>query len=265
MGKTWFDSLQVKATKRFSHGLDVTWTYTFSKELQLGAESDTGGGLINDVFNRDTNKQLSSVSRPHWMVLAANYTLPKWGMNRWVDFAVADWTIGAVLQYGSGLPFAVPGNISNNNGTTLLRGGGWSTRVPGQPLFLQDLNCHCFDPSLTEVLNPLAWTDTPNGQFTPSAAFYNDFRQQRRPSELLSAGRIFRIKEKVTLTLRAEFNNAFNRTQIPNPRTNRSEVKRTNSATDPRLVAGFGTINIVATPTAGWGERQGTLVARIQF
>jgi hypothetical protein len=130
LGKTWFDSLQLKATKRFSYGLDFTWTYTYSKELQLGAESDLGGGLINDVFNRDANKQLSPSSRPHWMVLSVNYTLPRWGENRVVNWVVSDWQVGAVLQYGSGLPIPTPGNLANNNASTLLR-GTWAQRVPG--------------------------------------------------------------------------------------------------------------------------------------
>ena len=56
LGKTWYDSLQLKATKRFSHGIDFTWTYTRSKELDLGAEDYTGLGVINDVFNRNNNK-----------------------------------------------------------------------------------------------------------------------------------------------------------------------------------------------------------------
>jgi hypothetical protein len=267
LGKTWYDALQLKATKRFSHGLDFTWTYTYSKELQLGAEDDLGGGLINDVFNRETNKQLSSFSRPHWMVLAANYTLPRWGSNRWLNWVASDWQIGAVLQYGSGQPIPTPANLTNNNASTLLR-GTWAQRVPDQPLFLADLNCHCFDPAKTLVLNPVAWTDTPNGQFSPSAAYYNDFRYQRRPSELGSVGRLFRVKERVTVMVRAEFNNIFNRTLLlgstPGTYLNVSNARGANPtvAPDGRYNGGFGTINTTGVVV---GERQGTLVARIQF
>jgi hypothetical protein len=259
LGKTWYDSLQLKATKRLSFGLDFTWTYTYSKELQLGAETDGGGGAINDVFNRNTNKQLSSFSRPHWMILGANYTLPRWSENRILNWVASDWTIGAVLQYGSGTPFSVPNNITNNNNNTLLR-STWSQRVPGQPLFLEDINCHCFDPSTTPVLNPDAWTDTPSGQFSPAPARYNDFREQRRPRELMSLARIFRIKERATVMIRAEFNNAFNRTQIPDPSTARQQAF--NRAPDGRYTSGFGTINTTGNVT---GERQGTLVLRFQF
>ena len=108
LGNTWYDSLQAKVTKRLSHGLDAQLHFTWSKELQLGADTDGGGGQINDIFNRSTNKQLSSFSRPFWNVIAVNYTTPRWAGNRYVNAAVSDWTIGSVMQYGSGLPIAVP-------------------------------------------------------------------------------------------------------------------------------------------------------------
>jgi len=267
LGKTWYDALQLKATKRFSHGLDFTWTYTRSKELDLGAEDYTGLGVINDVFNRDNNKQLSASSRPNWMTLAVNYTTPRWNQNRWVSQALRDWTVGAVLQYGSGLPIQAPASPGNNNSLTLLR-STYATRVPGVPLYLVDLNCHCYDPSKTQVLNPAAWIDTPNGQFSPSAAYYNDYRYQRRPSELASVGRIFRIKERASLQIRAEFNNVFNRPLLlggtagtyVNPSTALNTPVK--AGPDGRNISGFGTIN---TTGAVSGERQGTLVARITF
>lgn len=271
LGKTWYDSLQMKATKRFSHGLDFTWTYTFSKELILGADNDLGGGVMNDIFNRDNNKQFSSFSRPNIMVFAANYTLPSWGINRVLDWAVKDWTVGGVLQYASGLPIPAPASPGNNNGTTLLR-GTYATRVPGRPLFLQDPNCHCFDPARTIVLNEAAWTNTPSGTFSPSAAFYNDYRYQRRPSELMSVGRIFRFREGMQLLIRAEFSNIFNRTLMTvaastvatggfvQPSTSLGAAY--NKDAQGRYVSGFGTINTTGTVS---GERQGTLVARFTF
>jgi hypothetical protein len=267
LGKTWYDSLQLKATKRLSHGVNFTWTYTRSKELQLGAEDYTGLGVINDVFNRDNNKQLSASSRPNWMTLAVNYTTPKVSDNRWLSFATRDWMLGAVLQYGSGLPIQAPTSPGNNNSNTLLR-STYATRVPGVPLYLADINCHCYDPSKTQVLNPAAWTDTPNGTFSPSAAYYNDYRYQRRPSELASFGRTFRIRERASLAIRAEFNNVFNRTLLlgatagtyVNPSTALGTPVKTGP--DGRNISGFGTINTTGTVS---GERQGTLVARITF
>jgi hypothetical protein len=133
-------------------------------------------------------------------------------------------------------------------------------RVPGQPLFTQDLNCHCFDPNTTFVLNPAAWVNPPVGQWGTSATYYNDYRQRRVPSESLSLGRNFRIKERANLQIRAEFTNVFNRTQFNSPTSGNAFATQTKNAAGLNT-AGFG---YISTATTG-RPREGTLVARFQF
>jgi len=41
LGKTWYDSLQVTVTKRYSHGLDMQGSFTWGKELALGTNADS--------------------------------------------------------------------------------------------------------------------------------------------------------------------------------------------------------------------------------
>ena len=36
LGRTWYDSLQIKMTKRYSHGLDLSSGFTWQKELVMG-------------------------------------------------------------------------------------------------------------------------------------------------------------------------------------------------------------------------------------
>ena len=125
-----------------------------------------------------------------------------------------------------------------------------------------DINCHsCFDPNKDFVLNPKAWVDPPAGQFGNSAAYYNDYRQQRRPMEYMSLGRIFRIKEGVDLSIRADFQNVFNRTFPGNPAsTNAKATQSRNTAGLP--ISGFGWIN---TASVAAMARQGMIVARLHF
>jgi hypothetical protein len=279
LGDTWYDSLQAKATKRFSHGLDASYAFTWAKELQLGADNDGGGGTINDILNRNSNKQLSSFSRPLVSILALNYTLPKWGPNKWVKYAVADWIVAGSFQYASGQPILVPTTaVSTSNLSTAFLRGTYAERVPGVPLFLADLNCHCFDPAQTQVLNPAAWKDPTPGTFSPSAAYYNDYRYRRVPKESLSSGRTFRIKENITFTARAEFTNPFNRAQVPNPfngtggaQGNYTSGIATTSGTVNGVAgglkvnnSGFGVIQTLGN-NAVIGERSGLLVGRLQF
>ena len=78
--------------------------------------------------------------------------------------------------------------------------------------------CHCYDPNKTYVLNPNAWSQPAPGTFGTSAAYYGDYRKQRRPPENMSIGRTFRFKERASLNIRLELNNVFNRAFFNDPR-----------------------------------------------
>jgi hypothetical protein len=262
LGDTWYEALQVKVTKRLSHGLDFTYVFTWQKSLTVGAESDSPAGntgQVNDVFNRKVEKYLSVYDQPLVSALAVNYTTPSLKTNRFLSWALRDWQPSAFLQYSSGMPILAP--VSTNNLNNMLFQNTFDSRVPGVPLFTQDLNCHCFDPNKTFVLNPAAWVNPPAGQFGTGAAYYNDYRYQRRPSENIGLGRIFRIREGMTLTIRAEFTNIFNRTEVANPTSTNILATQTKN-TAGQTTAGFGWIN---TTSVAFQPRQGDLIARFRF
>ena len=270
LGKTWYDSLQLKATQRFSRGLSYTGSFSWQKELTLGAESNVipgslGNSVFNDVFNREQNKYISQYNRPFVFNLAANYEIPSLRTNRILSWTLREWTVGAFLQYGSGLPILAP-LAQNQLNTLLLRNAttlSYANRVPGVPLFTQDLNCHCYDPNKQFVLNPAAWAQPTAGQWGTSAGYYNDYRFERRPLENLSLGRTFHIRERASLSLRMEFTDAFNRTQIPNPTSTNSLATQTRDA-NGKAIAGFGWIN--TTPASNPPvPRQGSIIGRFQF
>jgi hypothetical protein len=267
----------VKATKRFSHGLDFTSAFTWAKQLTSGVEDDFGRGggvVINDAFNRPNQKALSSYDQPFQFVVSGSYTTPKWTASepglRIVSWLARDWQIGTLLRYASGLPISSP--TSTNSMATYLFQSTLFNRVPGVPLFTQDLNCHCFDPNRTFVLNPAAWSNPAPGQWGTAAAYYSDYRYQRRPVENISLGRIFRIKERSNLQIRAEFTNMFNRTQPNNPTATSAVATQTcaNAAGATvscqsdffKTTAGFG---YISTGTVFSAARQGQLVARFSF
>jgi hypothetical protein len=277
-GDSWYDALQTKVTKRLSHGLDIASTFTWSRAFMMGTEGDISTlspvtPATNDVYNRPQNKYLSGLDQPFLFTFAANYTTPKLSGNgvlgnKALSWIARDWRIGTVLRYGSGLPIMAP-TATNGLASTLFRatgavgttGGTFFDRVPGEPLFTQNLNCHCFNPNTTFVLNPAAWANPPAGQWGTAAAYYSDYRYERRPVENMSLGREFRIKERTTLEVRAEFTNIFNRTEINNPTaTNALATQTLNSA--GQTTAGFGFIN---NGTVFSAPRQGQLVARFQF
>ncbi len=261
LGDTWYDSLQVKVNKRFSHGLDFSYSFVWQKSLTIGAESEgAGGGVVNNVFNRPTNKYISQFDQPFTSYLALSYMLPGLGGNKAVSWLVRDWTISTLLQYRSGLPIQSP--QASTNLSSYLFQNTFMDRKPGVPLFTQDLNCHCFDPSRVFVLNPNAWVNPPVGQYGTAAAYYGDYRYQRRPTENLAVGRTFRFKEKASLNIRAEFTNVFNRAEMNNPTATSATQSQVVDSKTGKTSGGFG---YISTGSAFSAPRNGMIVARFQF
>jgi Carboxypeptidase regulatory-like domain/TonB dependent receptor-like, beta-barrel len=257
---TWYDALQFKATQRLSRGLSATATFTWSKALQ---------NVRQDIFNpASSQKTIQATDQPFLFNVNLLYTTQNYGIdNKILSNVVKDWQIGAFLQYGSGLPLTPPSVTTANN---LVQGPNYQVRVPGQPLYLKDLNCHCINPFQDQVLNPAAWTNPGNGVFGTDA-LWGDFRSARRPSENFNFGRNFRITERVNLQIRAEFVNIFNRTFLGNPSTSRPQSPLGKNHAG-QYVSGFGVINetvatggIPSSSQLASPPRTGTIVARFTF
>lgn len=270
LGDTWYDSLQAKVTKRFSHGVSFQVAYTWSKSLTLGAQDNNNYSspvppAVPDVFNRRIDKTISGYDQPQVLLITGNYTTPKltgpgFLGNKFLSSIARDWAIGAVLKYGSGLPIQAP--AAQNNLNSYVFQTGFMNRVPGVPLYTESLNCGCFDPNKTFVLNPAAWANPAPGQFGTAAPYYDDYRYQRRPVENVSLGRNFPFREgRMTFQIRAEFTNIFNRTEVNNPTSTNALATQVSSATG-QTSAGFGFIN---NGTVYSPPRQGQLIARFQF
>jgi hypothetical protein len=257
LGNNWYDSLQAKVTKRYSYGLTAQAAYTFSKELATGQ-------AVNDVYNRPNQKSLVSSSQPNLFVVSFVYEVPlqklPGGQNFLVKHIVSGWQLSGLLRYGSGLPIAVPGSQTNLN--SLIFQSTRMNRVPGQPLYLVNPNCGCFNPYSQLVLNPKAWQDVSNGQWGYSAPFYNDYRYPRTPSEQGGLGRRFRPTERVSLQVRVEFYNIFNRIiySSSNPSASNPLATPTYNGSG-QLTGGFGFVN----PNNFSGERTGQAVFRVDF
>ena len=86
----------------------------------------------------------------------------------------------------------------------------------------------------------------------------------RYPNEQMSLGRTFRIREKMSLQIRAEFFNIFNRVYIANPSTTApTQPQAVNKAGVP--TSGWGYINPTSAASAPYYPRNGQLVARFTF
>ena len=279
IGKTWYDSLQMKGTKRFSHGLSMQASFVWAKGLVNGTGAEAGNittlagtPLYNDIYNYGINKQLNQLVRPLATVISGSYVTPKFAAQstgmKVLSVVVRDWQVGWLLRYQSGVLIQTPPSNNQLNLQLARAAPTFWNYTPGVNPLAVDPNCGCFNPQTVQALNPKAWTDAPGGTFGVSAPFYNGYRWQRQPGESLSLGRNFRMgKEgRYNLFIRAEFQNIFNRLFLSAPAvggsTNVNPLTQSNSAGGVNT-GGYGYIATVGG--AGDTPRSGQIVGRFTF
>src|ERR1700752_1417479 len=121
-GNSWYNSLQVDVSRRYSNGLLFQVAYTYSKSITDTAGIDTNRGSL-DALDRSFGKGLSADDVPHRLVGSLIYDLP---FNRMFGFTggvkntlLGGWSVGGIYTAESGRTFFV-NNSSTNTGT----GGG---------------------------------------------------------------------------------------------------------------------------------------------
>jgi hypothetical protein len=289
MGKTWYDSLQLSLNKRFSHGLQASLNYTYSKNLQYLSTFD--------IYNPTTGKDIVGANPPQVLRLSFEYqvqrpnaSLPVLG-NKIVSFAVRDWAISGAMFYQTGTYLGRPTNAAANPISRWLgRGAGgaqlkqnadgsymspWSvnwTDLDGNkrtdPL---DIDCHCFDPRTTQVLNPLAWSNVPDATWAAQTNQLPFFRNARRPTESANLARNFRFgpENRFNLQVRVEFQNIFNRKFVPGPTLGNVATPPTpvlgSTPAATAFTAGFGTFGNQAVAGVYGTPRSGQFIARFSF
>ncbi len=101
-GRALYHSLQMKADKRLSHGLNVLFTYTFSRLMDNNTTS---------IINVRRYRAVSSLDQKHVARLAFTYQLPfrfdGGGMNYLWRQVAGGWALSGFTTFASGTPLSV--------------------------------------------------------------------------------------------------------------------------------------------------------------
>jgi hypothetical protein len=247
IGDSTYESLQVKAEKRFSGGNSVLVAYTHSK---LISDTDTitgwlesgGVGGVQNWNNLNNEKSLASFDVPDRLVISYVLDVPVGkgrkfltNANHFVDAAVGGWGVEGVTTIQEGFPLHLTVNSSNLN--AFNSGSQRPNVIPGCNLQMSG--------SATSLLNEYFNTSC----FTQPAPFtFGDESRNdpilRSPGEAnwdFSAFKNFNLtpEGRVHLQFRAEFFNIFNRVQFGYPGQSlgsSSFGQITSIANSPRLV-----------------------------
>jgi hypothetical protein len=106
-GISHYDALQLRVSKRMSHGLLVNAAYTYSHTLDEGS----GLGLFyngNDPLDPASAYATSDFDRTHVFTISYQYLLPSdKNLHGWSDKVVNGWGIGGLTVLQSGQPYSV--------------------------------------------------------------------------------------------------------------------------------------------------------------
>ena len=223
---SWYHSLQLSLTKRFSSGLQFNTSYTYAKFLDeqdsSGWGSRDGGQNYQDAYNPALNYGPSNFDIRHMFKGDVVYQLPfgkgKAFLDRGgiVDAILGGWQASTIYVLESGKPFTVTVGTSNNSGAL---SGGWYPNLIGNP--------NVSNPTIQEWFNPCTLltdgTTSPAGCTDPawaipaSGTFGNAGRNILRGPGLISVdfsmGKSFRFPlphETGQLQIRIDAQNVLN-------------------------------------------------------
>jgi hypothetical protein len=224
-GRSWYDALEVKITKRASRGLTFNLAYTYSKTIN-------GEGYQNGWPYQDLEQQhwLANSDRTHILSVTSVYNLPI-GLgaqffakpSRPVGYLINNWTLSGVFNAQSGVPVGVNTGWYYHCSKSYRPAGG--TSVGQGRWFSGDASC---------------WTGIPAFGLMNLTAETAQVRQPTIPNLDLSLQKTTPIHDNVSFQLRLDAFNSLNSVLFGGPNTNPGAGPASFSPTSGW--SGFGTV-----------------------
>lgn len=207
---SFYHSLQLTGTKRYSHGLQMQLAYTWAKNIDDGMSHQNS-------YNIRADRALSDIDVNHRAVIMGIYDLPfgrgrhfgtDW--SRLMEIAIGGWQVNGVATLSAGTPlgFSASNNAGIFNQAIRANNNGTSGKLTGP---VQDRLLAYFNK--TPYTQPAAFTF---GNMGPRVS---DIRNDGTYNWDLSAFKNFRLTEKWNVQFRAEALNAFNTPRFSGPNT----------------------------------------------
>ncbi len=237
MGYSRYNALEARIERRYSNGLSLLVSYTYSKSLDNGGEQLIGDLNLRDVNNVDQEYSLSSGDMRHRFVSSVLYDLP-FGHGRRFDITnpllngiAGGWQANTIVTVRSGQPFTPSLGVSSANTgdarPSVLRDGN----LPSDQRTVDNW----FDKDAFYSPAQYLYGDAGRNILTAPGAANVDFSVFKRFS--LAA-----LREGTELQIRGEFFNFFNHPQfgVPNSRVDIAQGASITSLSTPMRQMQFG-------------------------
>ncbi|MDQ6664923.1 MAG: hypothetical protein M3Z23_11070, partial [Acidobacteriota bacterium] len=230
-GQSTYEALQATLERRFSSGISLQASFAWQKNI-TDADSILPGinGGTQQIQNPDNLRQEKAISIqdiPLVFTVAYLYELPFGKGKKFLSGSniassvLGGWQVGGVQRYQSGEPIAFGCAQGIPGWDNCIR----FNRVPGQSPLSDAAKSGHFDPFASRYYNPAAFVDpnlNRNGgayQFGNYPRVNSDVRMKPYYNEDFSIIRNFSVREGISVQLKGELLNAFNRHIFSRPDT----------------------------------------------
>lgn len=216
-----YNSLQATLNKRFSKGLQMLLSYTWSHSLDYYSGSGVSDITLlpGDMVNEQHNYGSSDFDRRHRFVASYLYELPDVyrGGSAFGKKALNSWSLSGIVTLQSGTPFSIYGDNSAFEATTADLAPGRTVASAIKSGDVKDrLNAYfdtsAFTPPVPPPLPPPVPPTFDYGQLGR-----NIIRGPKQVNTDLSIMKLIPVTESQHLEFRAEFFNLFNNVNWANP------------------------------------------------
>ncbi len=209
-----YNAMTVRAERRYSKGLTLLFSYTYSKNIDLGVQTFGGdnisGGSIQNYNDLKGEYAPSGIDQTQRFVLSAVYQLPFFkARHGFLKAALAGWEVGTIFSHFSGGPLGFTQNTSVSDSQGGTQRPNWT-----------GINPTLSNPSVYDWFNASQFSTAAQYTFGDVARTLGGVRSSGLRNADVSLNKFFPIHEQFKLQLRTEIFNVSNTPQFAPPNAN---------------------------------------------
>jgi hypothetical protein len=212
MGKSWYNSLQVRVDKRLTHGLNVLVSYTHAKWLNATSYLNA-----QESITQTPDRTLNGTDTPDRVVISGNWALPIFGQTHGVvGLFLKGWQVNGVFMREVGFPLGAPGGYISSGIDPALSGANETKAFNTCTQLTTGVLSNC---TFNGATLPVAFYQQYSNSPRYLSGSFPTIRPPKVPNADLSMFKAFRLRETWNLQFRAEVFNATNSPQFNGPNT----------------------------------------------
>lgn len=206
-----YHALIVKVEKRYTSGLTLMGSYTYSKMMDYSygtfSGESLGGGGFQNWNNRRADWSTSLLDQTHRFIVNAVYELPFGkGLQGLAQKLTSGWQVSGIYAAFSGGPLGVSSAVNN----TFSLGGGQRPNWSG-------VSAAVSNPTPNHWIDSSVFSNPPAYTFGNAGRTFSGLRSDGTSNLDFSLNKNTRFRERYTLQFRAECFNLANHVQFAPP------------------------------------------------